>query len=43
MEYRQPPLLEGVDGGGLALVWGLAVAFAAASALALDRRDIAAS
>jgi ABC-2 type transport system permease protein len=40
--YRQPPLLDGVDLAGLALVWGFAVALVAASALALQRRDIAA-
>lgn len=39
--YRHPPLLDGVDVAGLALVWGLGLALAAASALALQRRDIA--
>lgn len=38
--YRQSPLAEGVDAGGLALTWGLAVVFAAASALALRSRDL---
>ncbi|KDA04764.1 ABC transporter permease [Microbacterium sp. CH12i] len=39
--YHQPPLLGGVDLGGLALVWGFALACAAASALALRGRDLA--
>lgn len=38
--YGQSPLLDGVDLGGLSLVWGIGVVFAAASALALQRRDI---
>jgi ABC-2 type transport system permease protein len=38
--YRQPPLSEGVDLGGLAVTWGLGLLFAAASALVLRRRDI---
>jgi len=38
--YRQSPLAEGVDPGGLALTWGLAVAFVVASALALRARDL---
>ena len=38
--YRQPPLAEGVDAGGLALTWGLAVVLAAASAVALRARDL---
>lgn len=38
--YRQPPLSDGVDGGGLALTWGIALALAAASALALRGRDL---
>ncbi|MGW9627229.1 ABC transporter permease subunit [Microbacterium sp. NPDC055521] len=38
--YHQPPLRDGVDAGGLVLVWGIAVALAAASALALARRDL---
>lgn len=38
--YDQPPLREGVDVGGLLLLWGIAVALAAASALALSRRDL---
>lgn len=40
--YHQSPLLDGVDLGGLALVWGLAAVCAVASALALQRRDLAA-
>lgn len=39
--FRQSPLAEGVDTGGLALTWGIALALAAASALALRRRDLA--
>jgi ABC-2 type transport system permease protein len=38
--YRQSPLAEGVDPGGLALTWGLAVVFVAASAVALRARDL---
>lgn len=38
--YRQPPLKDGVDAGGLLLVWGVAVALAVASAFALSRRDL---
>ncbi|WP_091228765.1 ABC transporter permease subunit [Microbacterium sp. 3J1] len=38
--YRQSPLAEGVDAGGLALTWGLAVALAVGSALALRARDL---
>lgn len=38
--YRQSPLAEGVDAAGLALTWGLAAAFASASALALRARDL---
>lgn len=38
--YHQPPLKDGVDVGGLLLVWGIAVVLAAASALALSRRDL---
>ena len=38
--YRQPPLRDGVDLGGLLLTWGLAVALTVASALALSRRDV---
>ncbi len=38
--YRQSPLAEGVDSGGLALTWGLALALAAASAVALRSRDL---
>ncbi|WP_311243854.1 ABC transporter permease subunit [Microbacterium sp. WCS2018Hpa-23] len=38
--YRQPPLAEGVDPGGLALTWGLAAAFVAASVFALRARDL---
>jgi ABC-2 type transport system permease protein len=38
--YRQSPLAEGVDAGGLALTWGIALALAAASALALRARDL---
>lgn len=38
--YHQSPLSEGVDLGGLALVWGFAIVFAAASAFALQRRDV---
>ncbi|MGM7699923.1 ABC transporter permease subunit [Microbacterium sp. A84] len=39
--YRQSPLLDGVHLGGLAAVWGLALLCAAASAVVLQRRDIA--
>ncbi|MCM3778475.1 ABC transporter permease subunit [Microbacterium hydrocarbonoxydans] len=38
--YRQSPLTEGVDAGGLALVWASATALAAASAIALRARDL---
>jgi ABC-2 type transport system permease protein len=38
--YHQPPLKDGVDVGGLLLVWGIAIALALASALALSRRDL---
>lgn len=38
--YRQPPLQDGVDLGGLALTWGLALVLAAASVFALRQRDI---
>lgn len=38
--YRHAPLVEGVDAGGLALTWGLAVVLVAASALALRARDL---
>ena len=38
--YRQSPLAEGVDPGGLALTWGLAVAFVIASVFALRARDL---
>lgn len=38
--YRRPPLAEGVDLGGLALTWGLALACVAASAFALRARDL---
>lgn len=38
--YRRPPLAEGVDLGGLALTWGLALACVAASAFALRSRDL---
>lgn len=38
--YRQSPLAEGVDPGGLALTWGVALLLAAASALALRARDL---
>ena len=38
--YRQSPLAEGVDAGGLALTWGVALAFVVASALALRTRDL---
>ena len=38
--FRQSPLAEGVDGGGLALTWGIGLALAAASALALRARDL---
>lgn len=38
--YRQSPLAEGVEPGGLALTWGIALALAAASALALRARDL---
>ncbi|WEK61653.1 MAG: ABC transporter permease subunit [Candidatus Microbacterium colombiense] len=40
--YHRSPLLDGVDLGGLALVWGIALVLAAASALVLERRDITA-
>ncbi|MGO2684607.1 MAG: ABC transporter permease subunit [Microbacterium sp.] len=38
--YRQSPLAEGVDTGGLALTWSVALLLAAASALALRARDL---
>lgn len=38
--YHQPPLKDGVDVGGLLLVWGIALLLAVASALALSRRDL---
>ncbi|MFJ4223633.1 ABC transporter permease subunit [Microbacterium sp. NPDC089695] len=38
--YRQSPLADGVDAGGLALTWGLAVVFVAASVMALRARDL---
>lgn len=38
--YHQPPLRDGADVGGLLLTWGIAVALATASALALARRDL---
>lgn len=38
--YRQSPLAEGVDPGGLALTWGLAVAFVVGSVFALRARDL---
>jgi ABC-2 type transport system permease protein len=38
--YHGTPLLEGADGGGLGLLWGLAAMLVAVAALALRRRDI---
>jgi len=38
--FRQSPLSEGVDAGGLALTWGVGLALAAASALAFRARDL---
>ncbi|WP_431074813.1 ABC transporter permease subunit [Microbacterium phyllosphaerae] len=38
--YRQPPLAEGVDPGGLALTWGLALVFVVASFFAFRARDL---
>lgn len=38
--YHRPPLAEGVDLGGLALTWGLALALVAAAAVALRVRDL---
>lgn len=38
--YHQPPLLDGVHMGGLALVWGFGFLFAAASVVFLQRRDL---
>lgn len=38
--YHRPPLQDGVEPGALLLVWGLGIALAAASALALSRRDL---
>lgn len=38
--YHQAPLQDSVAVGGLLLTWGIAVALAAASALALSRRDL---
>lgn len=38
--YRQAPLADGVDPGGLALTWGLALALVAAAAVALRVRDL---
>ena len=38
--YQNTPLLDGVDWGGLGLLWGFAAVLVAVSALALRRRDI---
>lgn len=38
--YQTPPLMEGVDAGGLALTWGLALLLVAGAVLALRRRDV---
>lgn len=38
--FRQSPLAEGVDLGGLALTWAIGLVLAAASALALRARDL---
>lgn len=38
--YRKSPLADGVDPGGLALTWGLALLFVAASVVALRARDL---
>lgn len=38
--YHQPPLKDGVDVGGLLLVWDIALVLAVASAFALSRRDL---
>jgi ABC-2 type transport system permease protein len=38
--YRNTPLLDGVDWGGLGLLWGLGAVLVAVAALALRRRDI---
>jgi ABC-2 type transport system permease protein len=38
--FREAPLLNGADWGGLALLYGLAVALLAIALLAFDRRDV---
>ncbi|MDT0157688.1 ABC transporter permease subunit [Microbacterium sp. ARD32] len=38
--FRQSPLAEGIDVGGLVLTWAIALVLAAASALALRSRDL---
>ncbi|WP_018296587.1 ABC transporter permease subunit [Corynebacterium lubricantis] len=38
--YRNTPLLDGFDWGGLALLWGLSLVLIVVSAVALARRDI---
>ena len=38
--YGESPLANGADWGGLALLWGTSVLFAALAALALNRRNI---
>lgn len=38
--FRQSPLVDGADVPGLALTWGIGLALAAASALALRARDL---
>jgi ABC-2 type transport system permease protein len=38
--FRQSPLAEGVEAGGLALTWAVGLVLAAASALALRARDL---
>ncbi|MHA2787627.1 ABC transporter permease subunit [Corynebacterium sp. S7] len=38
--YRNTPLINGFDWGGLALLWGLSLVLIAVSAVVLSRRDI---
>lgn len=38
--YREQPLMEGADWGGLGLLWGLALVLVAGATLVLRRRDI---
>lgn len=38
--YREQPLVDGPDGGGLALLWGVSIVFVLLATLSLRRRDI---